>query len=292
MLRVRPDKPVPPLLAELLRQVHGAAEALGLPYFIAGALARDLLLVHVHGFDVPRPTRDVDVGIALGNWEDFERVKSRLGRTGAFSPVAAMPHRLCFSSAPDSRGIPLDIVPFAGVQEPDGTLRWPPERAVVMDVTGFEEALASAERLLISENLVVPVASLPGQALLKLAAWLDRRNETPRDAVDLLALFRRYGDAGNMERLYDEKPGLLVVADFDVERAGAALLGEDVRAMAMSRSYEKLSKAFASPAIQDAFLMHVVSGMAATEDDRLERAQVLIHSFFTGFGPHQGAVTP
>lgn len=283
MLCVKPDKPVEQVLVELLSHVDGAARELGLSYFVGGACARDLLLVHVHGFEVPRPTRDVDIGVAVRSWKEFDKVKERLIGTGEFSAVPGVAHRLLFRVTEKTRGIPLDILPFAGVEEPGAVLRWPPDRAVVMNVTGFYEALARAEQVKISNDLVVPVASLPGQALLKLAAWLDRRAATSRDAVDLSMMFRLYGDAGNVNRLYDEKPELLEAADFDIELAGAILLGADVRAIATSSSYRRLSDSFTLPAVQEAFLTHVSSGMTVTGDDRVDRARTLIDAFFGGF---------
>lgn len=289
MHSVRPDKPVPPLIVKLLSHVDSAARVLDFSYFVGGAFARDLLLMHVHGFDMPRPTRDVDIGIAVGNWEDFDRVKARLIETREFSSVPDVAHRLRFRAGHNSPGIPLDLLPFAGVEEPNSVLRWPQEGAVVMNVAGFEEALARAENVKISDSLTVPVASLPGQTLLKLVAWLDRRRETSRDAIDLLQFFRRYGDAGNMERLYDEKPALLAAVGFDIERAGATLLGEDVRAIAMSGSYERLTIAFTAPAVQDAFLTHVSSNVMVNEDDRVARAQTLIEAFFSGFGTNKSS---
>lgn len=284
MLSIRSDKPVDQVLVDLLSYVDSTARALGFSYFVGGAFARDLILVHVHGFDVPRPTRDVDIGIAVRSWQDFERIKERLITTGEFSPVNGVAHRLMFRAGRDVRGRPLDVIPFSGVEEADSVLRWPPDRAVVMNVSGFAEALARAEQVQFSSNLIVPVASLPGQVLLKLAAWLDRRSNTPRDAEDLAVLFRRYGDAGNMNRLYDEKPQLLEGAGFDIERAGATLLGQDVRALAAAKNYERLSNAFSLPAVQETFLTHVSSGVMIAEDDRVARAKTLIDAFFTGFG--------
>ncbi len=284
MHTVRTDRPVEPILVELLSRVDRTVRALNLSYFIGGAFARDLLLVHVHGFDVPRPTRDVDIGIAVLSWSDFDRLKNTLTETQKFSIVDGVAHRLIFKATDSSRGIPLDIVPFSGVEESGGTLRWPPDRSVVMNVMGFEEALAKAEQLRISDDNVVPVASIPGQALLKLAAWLDRRLTTPRDATDLSMLFRRYGDAGNMNRLYDEKPNLLEAADFDIERAGAKLLGEDVRAIASPVVYKHISNAFMTPELQDRFLTDVSSGVAITVDNRVARTKVLVDDFFAGFG--------
>ncbi len=283
MLFIKPEIPVDEVLVQLLMRVHNTAEQLRLSYFVGGALARDLLLLHVHGFHIPRPTRDVDIGIAVRGWDDFENVKIRLSEAPEFSLAPGITHRLIFRLIEKSQGIPLDIVPFAGVEEPGATLRWPPDRAVVMNITGFDEALAQAEQVKIAENVAVPVASLPGQTLLKLAAWLDRRAETSRDAVDLAIIFRRYGDAGNMDRLYEDKPTLLESVDFDIERAGATLLGEDVRAIARPQSYRRLSNAFASPALKDAFLTHVSSGISIS-GDRVDRAKTLVDAFFTGFG--------
>lgn len=284
MRSTKPERPVEPILVKLLSHVNSAARALALPYFVGGAFARDLLLSHVHGFDLPRPTRDVDIGIAVRGWEDFDRVKEQLTGTHHFLAVKGITHRLLFKAAPETRGIYLDIVPFAGVEERDSLLRWPPDGSVVMNVVGFDEALARAEQIKISNDLVVPVASLPGLTLLKLAAWLDRRDHTARDAVDLLIFFRRYGDAGNIERLYQEYPHLLEAADFDVECAGATLLGEDVRAMAKRESYERLSVSYTSTVVQGTFLTQVSSGVPEIEGDRVGRAKTLVDAFFTGFG--------
>jgi predicted nucleotidyltransferase len=283
MLLIKPEHPVPPFIVELLIHVQRAAQALDLPFFVAGAFARDLLLLHVHGFRLPRPTRDVDIGVAVRDWNDFARLHAELIRTGEFSEVRDVAHRLQFRKDGGRSGVPLDVVPFQGVDEGDGVLRWPPRGHVVMNVAGFEEALRVAEEVRISDELTVRVASLAGQALLKLAAWLDRHHETPRDAHDLLVLFRRYGDAGNADRLYGDKAILLEGAGYDMERAGAALLGEDVRAIAAPQHYARLAEAYAAPALRDTLLTHVSSAAQFAGEHAVERAQTLIEAFFTGF---------
>lgn len=285
MHSVRPDRPLPPLLEQLLARADRAVRELGLQYLVVGAFARDLVLTHVYGIDLPRPTRDIDLGIAVGSWENFERLKQRLVDTGEFSPVQDVAHRLRFRAHSGSIGTPLDIVPFSGVEEPDATIRWPPGRAVAMNVTGFEEALAHAELVRISDELTVPVASLPGLALLKLFAWLDRRHETSLDAVDLMLLMRHYGDAGNADRLYGAEKELLAAVDFDIERAGATLLGQDVRAVAMSRSYERLTAALAPEPVRQSLITHVASGVSwADDEDRVAKAETLVGAFFDGLG--------
>jgi predicted nucleotidyltransferase len=79
----------------------------------------------------------------------------------------------------------------------------------------------------------IAVASLPGIAILKLFAWTDRGQENPKDAIDLVLLLRNYSDAGNANRIYEEASALAVLesAGYDLELAGAWLLGNDAAAM-------------------------------------------------------------
>ena len=72
---------------------------------------------------------------------------------------------------------------------------------------------------------------LPMLAILKVIAWSERHTTAPRkDAADLLLILKSYLDAGNQQRLYDEAAHLLDQNDFDYERAGAWLAGQDAAA--------------------------------------------------------------
>jgi predicted nucleotidyltransferase len=74
------------------------------------------------------------------------------------------------------------------------------------------------------------VISIPALAILKVVAWRDRRHSTQgKDAEDLWLLLRNYLEAGQMERLYEEGMHLFDQPDFDLDRAGAWLLGKDAR---------------------------------------------------------------
>ena len=64
MLCVRPDRPIDPLTLAVMREVDKLVKELGLPYFLCGAMARDVMLQHVHGIDTGAATRDVDFGVA------------------------------------------------------------------------------------------------------------------------------------------------------------------------------------------------------------------------------------
>jgi hypothetical protein len=58
-----------------------------------------------------------------------------------------------------------------------------------MNVAAFTDVLANAVEVQIAETIWIPVASLAGLAILKLFAWLDRRD--PRDAADLKRPWKR-----------------------------------------------------------------------------------------------------
>jgi predicted nucleotidyltransferase len=215
------DRAVLGPLAELLAAVHAAAGDASL--LLIGAAARDLLLVHAHGMDPERATEDTDVALAVGSWGDFRRLREALLRSGEFT-AGGPPHRLWRG---DQR---LDIVPFGGVELPDRSIEWPPGGGEVMNVAGLAEALATAVAVALPGGISIDVAPLPALVLLKIWAWKDRRYSAPgKDASDIWLFLRRYADADNQDRLYGEEGEALAAYGFDLDQAGAWLLGKDAR---------------------------------------------------------------
>ncbi len=75
MFSVRPENPVEPLTLNVLEVVASVAADLELPWFVAGAMARDILLSSVFGLDAGRATRDVDLAVAVDSWQQFSELK-------------------------------------------------------------------------------------------------------------------------------------------------------------------------------------------------------------------------
>lgn len=73
MLKRLPDRDIDPILRAILEQARNATDALEIPFFVGGAMARDIILTHVFGQEVKRATRDVTsdstltAGTASGN---------------------------------------------------------------------------------------------------------------------------------------------------------------------------------------------------------------------------------
>jgi predicted nucleotidyltransferase len=190
---------------------------------LIGAAARDLHLVHVHGLNPERATEDADVALAVSSWADFQRLREALLRARQFTPGGPL-HRVWRG---DQR---LDIVPFGGVERSDRSIEWPTEGREIMSVAGFTEALETAVAVALPGGVSIDVASLPALALLKVWAWKDRRYSAPgKDASDLWMLLRHYAEAGNEDRLYGEESEVLEACAFDLDEAGACLLGKDAR---------------------------------------------------------------
>lgn len=249
---VLPDNPVDPSIVRVLRTLDPVAREADCAYFVAGATARDLILVNIHGLRPGQATRDIDLGIAVETWERFALLKDRLAATGDFTSERRAPQRLTYSDRTAGFTIPVDLIPFRGVTAADGVNAWPPSRDIVMNVAGFEEALASSIPIQIEEDLIVRVASIPGLMILKLVAWLDRGRETDKDAADIYRLLTAYADADNTDRLYESEMDLLETAGFDMQLAGAELLGRDVgqlcspSAVALIRSIVETEPSFES----------------------------------------------
>jgi predicted nucleotidyltransferase len=265
-------------LAQLLSAV--AQTAGQAPVLVLGAAARDLLLVHVHGVEVYRATEDTDLALAVQSWDAFLRLREGLVRSGFTAENA--PHRFWF------RRQRLDIIPFGGIERSDRSIEWP-EGHEVMNVAGLAEALAAAVVVRLPGDVVAHVASLPAIALLKTWAWSDRQYTTPgKDASDLWMLLRHYSEVGNEERLYGEQGEALTAFGFDLEIAGAWLLGKDARNVLANGPDKRTSvaslDAILRPEIDPDGALRLVGQMPAGDRQRQLALLVAFHAGLVGAG--------
>ena len=271
------QQPLDPLTADVLCVIHQVVTRLEQPYFLAGATARDILLVNAFGLPAGRATEDIDFGVAVKSWADFHTLKSSLEETGHFRRDSKAEQRLWYQGA-----IPVDIVPFGGICAEDGSILWPPDQSMQMDVSGFAEALQCAVRISPRDGLIVPLVSIPGLAMLKLIAWIDRHNVSNKDAIDLYWLFSSYDVAGNLDRLWEQETELLESTRFDLRLAGAELLGRDVSQMCQPTTRQKLEKLLANERLLDQMESQIISSLGP-DDDTSGKFKVLMDQFIKGF---------
>lgn len=231
--------------ASIAAAVQAVAGPLGLIPLIAGAFARDLHLVYEHGIETGRKTEDVDFAIAVPDWAAFALLREGLIASGAFTENhQAVVHRLRFRGS-----LPVDLVPFGGIETSDRTIDWPPSGDVIMNVFGFQEALADAHDVLLPGAVRIRVVSLPALAILKLVCWQDRHAIAPgKDAHDLALVMRNYVDAGHRARLFEAFAAWTVEQDFDYVLAGARLLGHDMRSLLDAAGAERIVRILAEQA--------------------------------------------
>ena len=281
MLSTRADRPVDPFLLAVMREVHTVTTSLGVDYFVAGAMARDLLLTNVFGIDSGRATRDVDFAVAVESWEQFGDIKNLLIAGGSFEAAPKAAQRLYYKPNSKSSGTPLDLIPFRGVEQSRNTIAWPPEMAVMMNVVGYEESLNSAVVVEVEPGFSVRVVSLPGLAVLKLFSWADRGGSTQKDALDLVTLFRRYADAGNQDRLYGEEADLFESVGFDQHLASSKLLAKDARRLMSLQTLKQARELLQDTPTTDRLISHMSQALRSA-DDPILAAQNLLDQFRMG----------
>jgi predicted nucleotidyltransferase len=279
-LSIRPEHPVDPVTLSILELIDRLLRHAKIPYMLVGATARDLLLYNVFGHAVARATYDLDFAVLVDSWEQFAVVKKLFLDIPGFTDKGRNAQRLHYQPTGASFETVIDIIPFGKLETADRTIVWPPDADVVMNVAAFSDVFESAVSVEVRSDLLIPVASLPGLAVLKFFAWLDRHDQ--RDVQDIRRLMETYTDAGNVDRLYQEESDELERVSFDTSLAGSYLLGKDAQRITEESVRTQLSVALSGKEL-DALILQVARTMSVLED-RTESAEALLHGFFRGMG--------
>lgn len=278
---VRLSKPADPAIVLVLRAVDRVAAAVKCPFFMVGAAARDLVLLNLYNLRSGRATQDIDFGVAVENWERFRTLTEALIATGDFSARQTVPQRLIYKDRLSGLPVPIDLIPYGGVASLGTRVAWPPEGDTVFNVSGFEEAQASSLLVEIADGFLVRVASIPGLTLLKLIAWADRGGNNNKDAADLHRLLADYADAGNTDRLYEQEAALLEAAKFDLQLAGAELLGCDVAAICGRPTADQIREVLTSEQQLDLLVSQMVR--SSSYEENAGAITAMVQAFSRGF---------
>ena len=222
-----------PEFEKALVKVTNAVTPLDVPYFIAGATARDIVLHGVFGHPPIRATRDIDTALLVSSWSEFEAIKKNLLESGLQETRQA--HRL---KEPDS-GLPIDIIPFGELADKDGQIQWPPSHDITMSVVGYKEAYDNSLTVSV-KGIGVKVASLPGIVMLKLIAWDERGGESSKDATDFYTVLSKYELIHDGRLWEDYVPSEAL--EYDLTKQGAFLLGFDLKDFLSGATQEVLTR--------------------------------------------------
>jgi predicted nucleotidyltransferase len=203
-----------------LAALDAACRGIRAPFFLVGALAREVLLHHLRGVErSPRLTQDLDIAVAVEHWAQFEGLTSTLVDRHGFERTRTV-HRLRTPNGPL-----VDILPFDGVEDAAGSISWPPGFDSEMSVLGYRQVLGLTELIEIDGTIIHTIA-LGALGPLKLLAWGERHVQTTRDAEDLCFVLSTYFDA-EAERMVDRHAELFESEGGDPLFIGSRAYGRD-----------------------------------------------------------------
>ena len=152
-------------LATVVQALQSVAQPMSMDFFLMGAAARDLMLYHAHNIAPTRRTTDVDFAVMVQDWNSFAALREALVKNGDFiERPGPTVHRLLHQTT----RLPLDIVPFGGIERADRTIVWPPDQSTVFDCFGAREAFNASVSVQLPLDISLNVASIPALALLKM----------------------------------------------------------------------------------------------------------------------------
>ncbi|GAA2938026.1 hypothetical protein GCM10010458_22880 [Microbacterium luteolum] len=203
---------------------------------LVGAQCRDILHRALGHTSVTRTTGDLDFGIALADWDAFERIDRAFTRDGS----SGIRYRIA--------GVLVDVMPFgAAIEDPIGISN-PGAREEDLVVFGFEDVFEHALPIdLPGTGRKILIASPAGYAALKLRAWVDRSEYGEyKDAEDIATVLSWYSVADAVQdRIYGDEIDVTEQYGFDVDLASAHLLGRDVRGQLSTSNAEDLARRLA-----------------------------------------------
>lgn len=219
------------LLKDLLKELKNFFTSINVDFYVIGATARDIILSNLYGLVPDRKTADLDIAIAISDWDQFHFIENNLPEKKGFEKSRIQKQRFIYQEI-----YIIDIVPFGGVAKDDGSIYWPPDKTVAMSVWGFSEMADSTINVNIDNEFNIKVASLPGVFLLKITAWKDRHLSNSKDAYDMALFLTNYLDI-NQERAVEEHYDLYDTDKFDHIIAGAQLMARDIKLLTQGNEH-------------------------------------------------------
>lgn len=280
-LNISPKRPIDPETLEVIREVTNVATTLKLNVFIVGATARIILLEHIFELPIGRATRDIDFAFAVESWDQFHTLKEKLTTDASFQQAKHAAQRLIYKPPSGKLESIVDLIPFGGLETDTNIIAWPPDMRVLMNVAGYQDAYDAAVQVEVEPGVIISLASIPGIAILKIFAWVDRGQENSKDALDLVSLLRQYHETGNQDRLYEEGIKAFEDNNYDIELTGAWLLGKDTSAIVQPATKERLEELFANSARMDDLAGDM--SQAIPLENKLDHSHALLEQFLKGF---------
>jgi predicted nucleotidyltransferase len=230
------SKRIDPEKAEVIIAVKSIADRYSMSIFIIGATARDLVIECAFGVKTIRATADIDFGIMVQDWEQFEELTKHLIESGKIRKTVKQ-YRFLFG---DHQLI--DILPFGPIVDNEKIIRLPGSGE--MNMIGYDEAFQHAIEVQIQEDppVFIKMASPVCLAIMKLVSWHERYPDRDKDAKDFHFIMSHYLEFDNYEDGIEFHRDLMDSSDFDYELTGARILGRAIYAIALPMTRKKIEE--------------------------------------------------
>ncbi|OGS21128.1 MAG: hypothetical protein A3J83_00720 [Elusimicrobia bacterium RIFOXYA2_FULL_40_6] len=225
---------IDPLLINVLSTISTIAKKLDIPFFLVGAMARDIIYEHCYEIKPPRATKDIDIGIRIPDLSKFDLLAGTLTSSCGFDKT-----NLIYRYKRNE--IILDIIPFGPIANADMKIEYHPKDNIFLSVLGFEEAYRYSPAIRINDNpeLDIKIPTIPGLFVMKLISWEEKYPDRKKDAQDMLFMLKNY-EFTDTDRLYESEETLLKEEKFDVHKANIRLLGRDIVKMSNKKTITKV----------------------------------------------------
>lgn len=208
---------------ETIKKIKKVADSLKIPFFLIGALSRDIIMEYFYQIKAPRLTNDIDMGIKVSGWNQYRKLINALELSGAVKKQQSK-HGILYND------INIDIIPFGGVSDKNERISWPSENEIIMSVMGFNDVYNHSILARLQKNpaLDIRIPTLPGLTILKLFSWNEGFPDRSKDAEDLLFIMNNYEKTEIIDNLFEQDLQILEKEDFDTQTAGIILLGREM----------------------------------------------------------------
>ena len=174
-------------LKEVFSAIEQAFKAIGIDFYIIGAIARDVW--YAKGNKSFRRTKDVDFAVLVSSEEEYMALRKYLKEHYNFKDTK---QNAFVMFAPGN--IQVDILPFGEIEINDA-IDFKGQGLTSINVNGFSEVYQSGTttiELLTGHNF--KIATLPSIVLLKLIAFDDRPEHRTKDARDIANIIDHFFD--------------------------------------------------------------------------------------------------
>lgn len=162
-----------PGLQDVLHQVSSTCRAVGVDFFMVGAIARNVWFASHEEF--PRGTKDIDFAVYIPDISKYNLLRERL--MGEYGYRDSTENVFCLLSP---NGDQVDLLPFGEI-EVEGQVLIQGKGLVSVNLDGFREVYEQGLELVRLGGQQYAICSVPSVIILKLIAFDDRPEYRVKD---------------------------------------------------------------------------------------------------------------